>query len=181
MKRKDPWQAEMEKMARDADARADRRMREIYESLASFRRVPPPESIANALLRRIQSGSCFVCQCRSEFALPRESGLVEDHDHETGMVRSLLCSSCNASEGAGVNSIWLTYRQFAPANGWYYRYFGRGQQWDGSDPDPLQKRVNLFSEREATLDSESCLKRYIEAASTMPSTPAPASQRRFGC
>jgi hypothetical protein len=45
-----------------------------------------------------QGGKCAICQCE-----PRGAGtmgvLRVDHDHETGMVRALLCHRCNAGLG----------------------------------------------------------------------------------
>jgi hypothetical protein len=37
-----------------------------------------------------QKGLCFVCG-----EPPNEKGLVVDHNHKTGEVRSLLCDRCN--------------------------------------------------------------------------------------
>lgn len=49
-----------------------------------------------------QNGVCAVCQ-RPEVARDGRSGRVKelavDHDHETGKVRGLLCSSCNRAIG----------------------------------------------------------------------------------
>lgn len=42
-------------------------------------------------LHRIQGGHCAVC--------PSEGPLVGDHDHDTGLLRGLLCRSCNGREG----------------------------------------------------------------------------------
>lgn len=41
-----------------------------------------------------QSGLCAVCG-----RLPGAVGLVIDHDHETGVVRDLLCGKCNSVLG----------------------------------------------------------------------------------
>lgn len=44
---------------------------------------------------RIQNGRCAIC----ETATPGKKGLSLDHDHETGAVRGLLCTSCNIALG----------------------------------------------------------------------------------
>lgn len=48
-----------------------------------------------------QNGLCAICLDvgRSEKGDAHTSGLVVDHDHETGAVRGLLCSRCNAALG----------------------------------------------------------------------------------
>jgi Recombination endonuclease VII len=43
------------------------------------------------VLIEIQQGRCGAC--------PSEGPLVVDHDHETGIVRGLLCRGCNSREG----------------------------------------------------------------------------------
>ena len=47
-------------------------------------------------LVHLQSGCCAICfrDCRDD-----HSGLVVDHNHDTGAVRALLCSGCNTGIG----------------------------------------------------------------------------------
>ncbi|MFI2736620.1 endonuclease domain-containing protein [Streptomyces sp. NPDC018711] len=56
-----------------------------------------------------QDGRCAVCGQNGR-------RLVLDHDHETGLVRGWLCSSCNTREGAAVGpgSVFALYRQRPP-------------------------------------------------------------------
>lgn len=54
----------------------------------------PPGMTYDRLLA-LQGGRCAICGCT-----PRTRRLAVDHDHETGVVRGLLCS---ASEGASCN------------------------------------------------------------------------------
>ncbi|MGA5552643.1 endonuclease domain-containing protein [Streptomyces pseudogriseolus] len=51
-----------------------------------------PERRAIALLEEWQAGRCAVCESTVQ-------ELVTDHDHGTGLVRGLLCRSCNTREG----------------------------------------------------------------------------------
>ena len=53
----------------------------------------------NALLTA-QDGVCAICK-QPEFSIRRGSykSLDVDHNHDTGQVRGLLCSACNASLG----------------------------------------------------------------------------------
>lgn len=48
-----------------------------------------------------QGGLCAICRdpARSSKTSEHGSGLVIDHDHETGEVRGLLCARCNAAIG----------------------------------------------------------------------------------
>lgn len=48
-----------------------------------------PEGICP--IRSWQDGRCALCGFRDR--------LVEDHDHDTGLVRGMLCQSCNTTEG----------------------------------------------------------------------------------
>jgi hypothetical protein len=53
-------------------------------------------------LYRKQEGCCFICHKPGlAFSSSSQKGrvLVVDHDHETGEVRALLCSNCNALIG----------------------------------------------------------------------------------
>ena len=60
------------------------------------------EAIYNELLEK-QGGVCAICH-KPETAIYYRSGLVMmlsiDHDHQTGKVRGLLCTSCNHALGA---------------------------------------------------------------------------------
>lgn len=58
-------------------------------------------------LRVYQDGKCAICE--------EVKDLVVDHDHETGLVRGLLCSRCNTTEGFK-DWPWLrAYRADPPA------------------------------------------------------------------
>lgn len=58
-------------------------------------------------LARWQDERCALCGKRQ--------GLVEDHDHATGLTRGYLCTSCNAREGfAGHIQPFALYRAFPP-------------------------------------------------------------------
>lgn len=57
-----------------------------------------------------QNGRCAVCA--------RGGELVDDHDHATGLIRGLLCRSCNTREGLnrGSTGIFAAYRSTNPAS-----------------------------------------------------------------
>ncbi|WP_323187912.1 MULTISPECIES: endonuclease domain-containing protein [unclassified Streptomyces] len=50
------------------------------------------EERARALLSWWQDGRCALCSSQ-------QSDLVVDHDHETGLVRGLVCPRCSTREG----------------------------------------------------------------------------------
>ena len=50
---------------------------------------------AYQVLLESQNGTCFICQKPPTMAKP----LVVDHNHDTGVIRGLLCSSCNWALG----------------------------------------------------------------------------------
>lgn len=54
-----------------------------------------PEHFAHVILWNWQRGQCAACgECASE-----STRMVRDHDHETGLLRGLLCHPCNVLEG----------------------------------------------------------------------------------
>ena len=74
-------------------------------------------------LRRWQAGACAMCA-----AAPRR--LLVDHDHRSGLVRGLLCTSCNTAEGLQSAPSFVAYRGRPPAVmlGVEEQY---GSVWDG--------------------------------------------------
>lgn len=68
-------------------------------AVATIRRYGITEHQHAALFRR-QKGLCAICRDpeRSRKDGPG-TGLVVDHDHETGVVRGLLCTGCNVALG----------------------------------------------------------------------------------
>lgn len=69
--------------------------------------VPAHLSAAQAL-RRWQAEACAMCS-----ALPRR--LLVDHCHDSGLIRGLLCTSCNTAEGMQSAPAFVAYRERPPA------------------------------------------------------------------
>jgi len=66
---------------------------------------------ALAVIRRWQDGRCAVCGLRPD-------RLVIDHHHVSGLVRGLLCASCNVAEGRRTSYYaepYASYRRRPPA------------------------------------------------------------------
>jgi Recombination endonuclease VII len=85
--------------------------------LPAWRSVYP--SVARTILREVQGGVCAACLVR----FYARHGF--DHDHETGLVRGLLCTGCNFREGHPVSRthpLFVAYRAFPPAyaGDWHY-------------------------------------------------------------
>jgi hypothetical protein len=59
-------------------------------------------------LRRWQAGACAMCSAR-------RGRLLVDHCHQTGLVRGLLCTSCNTAEGMHSAPAFVAYRERPPA------------------------------------------------------------------
>jgi len=96
-------------------------------------------------------GMCAICGGTGD--------LVDDHDHETGLVRGRLCRFCNAKEGHADNDgIFGKYRERNPASilGISVRYWS---PWSGYaepsdraaqdlDTSPVYKLAALLAKRE---------------------------------
>jgi len=89
--------------------------------------IPPGELpshlTATGALRRWQAGACAMCSAT-------RSRLLVDHDHGTGLIRGLLCASCNTAEGLQSAPVFIAYRERPPAVmlGVTEQY---GSAWDG--------------------------------------------------
>lgn len=55
-----------------------------------------------------QAGRCAICGYA-------ERTMVQDHDHETALIRGWLCRSCNVTEGRGDGGRFVRYRLINPA------------------------------------------------------------------
>lgn len=93
-------------------------------------RVPegdtPPHLSATEALRKWQAGACAMCSAS-------RGRLLVDHDHRSGLVRGLLCASCNTAEGLQDAPSFVAYRRRPPAVmlGIEEQY---GSPWDGLGP-----------------------------------------------
>lgn len=70
--------------------------------------------------------ACFFCGCPAN-----ERCHYQDHCHETGLARGLLCSGCNTTEGfQGYQPWWREWQLSAPwlepSRRWVYRWADRG-------------------------------------------------------
>jgi len=73
--------------------------------------------------RAWHAGRCAVCGYR-------DVRLVDDHDHDTGLIRGLLCRSCNGRE-AHDDGLFRKYRDRPPAQilGIHLRYWDPFHGW----------------------------------------------------
>jgi ADP-ribose pyrophosphatase YjhB (NUDIX family) len=87
----------------------------------------PTHLSATQALRRWQAGACAMCSASPE-------RLLVDHCHRTGLVRGLLCTSCNTAEGLQSAPSFVAYRERPPAVmlGVEEQY---GSPWDGHGVD----------------------------------------------
>lgn len=83
----------------------------------------PAHLSAIEALRRWQAGACAMCSAS-------DGRLLVDHCHRTGLVRGLLCDSCNTAEGLTDSPVFAAYRERPPAVmlGVEEQY---GSAWDG--------------------------------------------------
>jgi len=83
------------------------------------------------LLEDWQDGRCAMCPARASDT---------DHDHKTGLVRGLLCHSCNLCEGhaSDPEDPYVQYRSRNPATilGIQVRYYSPFTGWAQSAPPP---------------------------------------------
>lgn len=64
----------------------------------------PVHASVRQVLFALQRGLCAVCDAQTV--------LAADHDHETGLLRGLLCYPCNVAEGKAASQ--LTHRPASP-------------------------------------------------------------------
>lgn len=72
------------------------------------RPAPATEVQAAEVLDDWQEGRCAICAVTED--------LVTDHDHQTGLIRGLLCRRCNTNEGMDgrPGTVYAKYRQRPP-------------------------------------------------------------------
>ena len=91
----------------------------------------PQHLSATQALRRWQDGACAMCSARPE-------RLLVDHCHRSGLIRGLLCVSCNTAEGLRDAPVFVAYRSRPPAVllGLEQQY---GSVWDGFSCTPADQ------------------------------------------
>jgi hypothetical protein len=85
--------------------------------------IPQGHDGDRSTLRAWHAGLCAVCGYRDD-------RLVEDHDHDTGLIRGLLCRSCNGREPHD-DGLFRKYRERPPAQilGIRLRYWDPFHGW----------------------------------------------------
>lgn len=84
---------------------------------------PPPHLEPVDILRCWQADECAICSAS-------RGRLLVDHCHRSGLIRGLLCTSCNTAEGLSGAAVYAAYRLRPPAVmlGVEAQY---GSPWDG--------------------------------------------------
>jgi hypothetical protein len=72
--------------------------------------VLPEHAAAFMMLELWHNGRCGICG-----EISSGNGLVRDHDHQTGLIRGLLCDPCNRLEGTSTSLLFDNYRQRPPS------------------------------------------------------------------
>jgi hypothetical protein len=70
--------------------------------------ILPEQRMDFAMLEHWHDGRCAICG-----EVP--GSLARDHDHETGLIRGLLCSPCNTAEARTASLLFDNYRLRSPA------------------------------------------------------------------
>lgn len=103
--------------------------------------VLPPENKLDArdLLRSWNHGVCAICSATNRYAR-----IVEDHDHDTSLIRGYLCSSCNTGENGSTQ--WVGYRERNPATilGLKLRF---RDKWGKNAPDGFVRPDYIWVEK----------------------------------
>lgn len=109
-------------------------------------------------LWRSQGGLCAVCD------RPPKSGhrLHVDHDHVTGLVRALLCGSCNSALGQMGESIDLLWKLLD-----YAQHCAEGREWFLGDP--IRRAVSRAYKRSLDLPQRRQL--VLEAMQRLRNAP----------
>ncbi len=68
-------------------------------------------------IRLEQDDVCPLCE--TSFSIMEPNNICLDHDHETGLVRGVLCRNCNSMEGKISNCIRRARRALSSAK-WFY-------------------------------------------------------------
>jgi hypothetical protein len=106
------------------------------------------EKKAEKTLKKWQAGRCAMCG--------NIESLLTDHDHKTGLIRGLLCRSCNITEGVqhGADMPLERYRNRSPAMilGITVRYF---DHFHGRYAEPEEEQdIEEFLRRAAKFVNE---------------------------
>ncbi|MEV6527690.1 endonuclease domain-containing protein [Longispora sp. NPDC051575] len=92
-----------------------------------------PCAAAVTALRAWQGGRCAICG-------QHEAVLVRDHDHESGLLRGLLCGGCNSAEGSQHGHHNALYRLLPPAV-----LLGLAVPWKAQPPKPRKDAEDLLA------------------------------------
>lgn len=107
---------------------------------------PPNEPITTSgELWGWHRGLCAACGELPAVRLGYLKGLVEDHDHQTGLTRGYLCRRCNAREAITSDPLFDAYRSRPPsaivgASLTYYAHERAGRAQRKRSPAPPNTR-----------------------------------------
>lgn len=101
-----------------------------------------------------QDGRCGICGIHQRH---ESRQLALDHDHDTGLVRGLLCTSCNLQEGWQPSLVfhrWRSGMNPCAMFGWTYLYTGPGYAPHRITGEQALHMERLAAVREARLQLE---------------------------